>query len=194
MKTNIKKTIASWLANHSCLPCRKKIVSINTKDHFKSVLCAATAFFVLVTSRQPVFQNCSEIFFICCPNAKKPQNCFLFYIWLFFCYLSIIIANHTCYAMGRQGELLVKFLFTQLSSLSVSSHSDGVYYVWGLPHIYEVTMFILHRVGYIYLKLSNQVHKASIVFLHSIVALARARQNVMFIQLVSCIKLNKKTF
>ena len=116
VKTNTKKTIASWLANHSCLPCRKKIVIMNTKDHFKSVLCAATAFFVLVTSRQPVFQNCSEIFFICCPNVKKPQNCFLFYIWLFFCYLSIIIANHTCYAMGRQGELLVKLIFSNLTS------------------------------------------------------------------------------
>ena len=48
VKKNTKKAIASLIANHSLLPGRKKIVSINAKDPFKSVLCAATSFFLFL--------------------------------------------------------------------------------------------------------------------------------------------------
>ena len=36
-----------------------------------------------------------------------------------------------------------------------SGYSDDVYYDWGLPYVYEVTMFILRRNSYTYLKVSN---------------------------------------
>ena len=66
--------------------------------------CAAAAFFVLVTSRQRVFQNCLEILlnFICCPDVAKQTLELLVNINLArFYYLSINIVDQTCYSMGR---------------------------------------------------------------------------------------------
>ena len=86
-----------------------------------------------------------------------------------FYYLSIIIADQNMSVYGQVGRVCICQISIQLTQKSVihsrqSGHSDDVYYVWGLPHVYEVTMFILHRNRCIYFKVSGQIHKASIVF------------------------------
>ena len=50
----------------------------------------------------------------------EQPNCFLYLTSALFYYLSIIIADQTCYSIDRQGELLVKLIFSDLTSSSQS--------------------------------------------------------------------------
>ena len=47
---------------------------------------------------------------------EQPKQLLLMLHLALFYYLSIIIADQTCYSIGRQGELLVKLIFSDLTS------------------------------------------------------------------------------
>ena len=61
--------------------------------------------------------------------------------------------------MSFRGQ--VERIISQISILAgsagcqSSSHSDDMCHVWALPHIYKVTIFILQRNRYTYLKVSS---------------------------------------
>ena len=81
-----------------------------------------------------------------------------------FPYLLIIIADQNISFHGQVGRAIGQISNLAGSALCQSSgNSDNVCYVWGLPQIYEVTLFIFHRNRYTYLKVqSNYSHSQNI--------------------------------
>ena len=118
--------------------------------------------FALVTSRQPVFQNCKEILYA--PSSGF-SSCLewwyietltllvILHVALFNC-LSIIIADQNNSFHGQVGSVIGQIsIQRQLSSLCNSlfmlAHIiQRMCAVWGLPYklyVNKVFMFILHR-------------------------------------------------
>ena len=79
----------------------------------------------------------------------------MLYLVLFY-YSSITIADQNMSFHGQVGRIIGQISVLAGSVVFQSSgHSDDVCYVWGLPDIYKVTMFILHRNRCILLKVSS---------------------------------------
>ena len=118
--------------------------------------------FILVISRQPVFQSCSYGFYLgrhlphptvillaASGDVSKPQNCLLTIIWFFF-YLSIFIVDQNMSFHGQVGRAIGKITiqlsgYILLSSQCVS-HSYHIiqmmYAKFGDFHMFTNTAFL----------------------------------------------------
>ena len=91
-------------------------------------MCGATVFVLFQLHLASQIASPSKFFghFIyisAAPRYKHKQTLELLILHLaIFYYLSIIIADQTCYSIGRQGELLVKLIFSQQSNFQLAVH------------------------------------------------------------------------
>ena len=119
--------------------------------------------FISVTSRKKIFQNCKKFLYpillsswLQCKQTLKLSPCYLIY------YLSIITADQNMSFHEKVGRIIGQIsiqLAKQSTVCQSSNRSDDVCYVWGLPHVYEDSMFTLHKNGYTCFKVSSQVHR-----------------------------------
>ena len=113
--------------------------------------------FVLVKSRQPVFQNCKETL-----SAQSyslvvdvPKQTLKSYLSLFIIFRELLLTR-TCHSMGMQGSYSLNFQVANCKvSLSVILMCDRE-----LRHVNVNIMFPLHRNRYAYLKVPT--YKGSI--------------------------------
>ena len=113
--------------------------------------------FISVTSRKKIFQNCKKFLYpillsswLQCKQTLQNYLLVILHLALIY-YLSIITADQSM-SFHENVERIIGQISIQLAKQSTvcqsSNLADDVCYVWGLPHVYDDTMFTLHKNGY----------------------------------------------